>query len=234
MPKTAVALRHVHFEDPGSFQTVLEAAGYKVHVHDIGVDELRTLEPLKPELVIVLGGPIGAYEADHYPFLAEELKFLRKRLAGNRPTLGICLGAQLIAAALGADVAPGIGKEIGFAPLTLTPEGAAGPLRHLSDVPVLHWHGDMFQIPADAKNLAETAICAHQAFSIGANILGVQFHPEVDTSAGFERWLIGHACELAAAGIDPRRLRDDAARTGVTLREAGRRMLAEWLRGLHG
>jgi GMP synthase (glutamine-hydrolysing) len=86
---------------------------------------------------------------------------------------------------------------------------------------MLHWHGDMFNIPAVAERLAETAICANQAFSIGLNILGVQFHPEVDISAGFERWLICHACELGAAGIDPCRLRD-----------AGRKMLTDWLRGL--
>jgi GMP synthase (glutamine-hydrolysing) len=232
MLRTAVAFRHIHFEDLGSFKAVLEAAGYKVRYYDVGVDELWTLEPVKTELVIVLGGPIGVYETDRYPFLVEELNFLRMRLAENRPTLGICLGAQLIAAALYADVAPGMGKEIGFAPLTLTPQGAAGPLRHLADVPVLHWHGDMFQMPAGAERLAETAICAHQAFSIGTNILGVQFHPEADTTAGFERWLVGHACELGAAGIDPGRLRTEASRLGPTLRDAGRKMLTEWLEGL--
>lgn len=185
MLRTAVALRHVAFEDLGAFQTVLEAAGYKVHYYDVGVDALWTLEPVKTELVIVLGGPIGVYETDRYPFLAEELDFLRARLAANRPTLGICLGAQLMATALGAPVAPSGTKEIGFAPLTLTSAGLAGPLRHLADV-----------------------------------------------TAGFERWLIGHACELAAAGIDPGRLRDEAAQFGSELRDAGRKMLAEWLRGL--
>ena len=105
MLRTAVALRHVAFEDLGSFQTVLEAAGYKVRYYDIGVDALWTLDPVKTALVIVLGGPIGVYETERYPFLAEELNFLRARLAEGRPTLGICLGAQLVAAALGAAVA---------------------------------------------------------------------------------------------------------------------------------
>ncbi|MAL57856.1 MAG: glutamine amidotransferase, partial [Brevundimonas sp.] len=85
MLRTAVALRHVAFEDLGSFQTVLEAAGYKVHYYDIGVDALWTLDPVKTALVIVLGGPIGVYEAERYPFLAEELNFLRARLAEGRP-----------------------------------------------------------------------------------------------------------------------------------------------------
>jgi len=232
MLRTAVALRHVHFEDLGSFQDVLEAAGYKVHYHDFGVDAWSTLGQVKADLVIALGGPISVYDSARYPVLTKELEFLRARLAENRPTLGICLGAQLIAAALGAGVGPAAKKEIGFSPLTLTPAGAAGTLRHLADVPVLHWHGDMFDIPAVAERLAETTVCANQAFSIGLNILGVQFHPEADISAGFERWLIGHACELGAAGIDPCRLRDDAVQIGPALRDAGRKMLTDWLRGL--
>jgi GMP synthase (glutamine-hydrolysing) len=231
MSRTAVALRHVAFEDLGSFQSVLEAAGYEVRYCDVGVDALGTLEPVETDLAIVLGGPVGVYEAERYPFLIEELAFLRARLGENRPTLGVCLGAQLMATALGARVAPTGMKEIGFAPLALTPAGAAGPLRHLAGAPALHWHGDMFQIPTGGERLAETAACPNQAFSIGPNVLGVQFHPEVDVSAGFERWLIGHACELAAAGVDPVFLRAEAARSGPGLRDAGARMLAEWLRG---
>lgn len=232
MPRTAVALRHVHFEDLGSFQGVLESGGNEVQYLDVGIDELWTLDAVASDLVVVLGGPISAYEGDRYPFLNEELNFLRNRIAADRPTLGICLGAQLIAAALDAKVAPTGIKEIGFSPLTLTSQGASGPLRHLADVPVLHWHGDQFQIPAGAERLAETAACANQAFSIGSRILGMQFHPEADASSGFERWLIGHACELSAEQIDPRDLRETADRIGPALRDAGRRMLTEWLRGL--
>lgn len=232
MLKTAVAIRHVHFEDLGSFKPVLTAAGYKVHYYDVGLTELWTLEPVMTELVIVLGGPIGVYEAKTYPFLDAEIALLKARLAANRPTFGICLGAQLMAAALGAKVKPGGVKEIGFSPLALTAEGKAGPLRHLGDVPVLHWHGDTFEIPEGALRLAETPLCRNQAFAIGANIMGVQFHPEVDVAAGFERWLVGHACELSAAKIDPSTLRQDAGRFGAALREAGRTMFSEWLKDL--
>ncbi|KQT60740.1 MULTISPECIES: glutamine amidotransferase [unclassified Aureimonas] len=232
MLKTAVALRHVAFEDLGSFEAVLAAAGYKVHYYDIGVHEIWTLEPVKTELVIVLGGPIGVYETETYPFLADELDFLRTRLAADRPTFGICLGAQLIATALGAKVRPTGTKEIGFSPLGLTTDGEAFVLRHLKDVPVLHWHGDMFDIPDGSDRLAETTVCPNQAFAHGRNVMGVQFHPEVDATAGFERWLIGHAHELAVAGIDPQALRADAERHGLRLRDAGRAMFAEWLDGL--
>lgn len=232
MLRNAVAIRHVHFEDLGSFEAMLTAAGYKVHYYDVGLVDLRTLEPVKTELVIVLGGPVGAYDIDTYPFLNEEIAFLKMRLAANRPTFGICLGAQLMAASLGAKVKSGGVKEIGFSSLALTGAGETGPLRHLANVPVLHWHGDTFDIPDGAMRLAETPLCHNQAFAIGANIMGVQFHPEVDVTAGFERWLVGHACELSTAKIDPLKLRQDAERFGVSLRFAGRTLFCEWLQGL--
>lgn len=232
MPKTAVAIRHVDFEDLGTFEAVLASAGYKVHYYDVGVHDLWTLDPLQSELLVVLGGPIGVGETERYPFLAEEVDLLRARLAENRPMLGICLGAQQIALALDAAVSSMAEKEIGFSALSLTDSGRRGPLRHLSDVPVLHWHGDTFAVPVGAKALATTPHCRNQAFALGSNVLGVQFHPEVNACAGLERWFIGHAVELAEAGIDPRSLRDDCARVGPALREAARRMLSEWLDGL--
>ena len=97
---------------------------------------------------------------------------------------------------------------------------------------MLHWHGDAFAIPEGADHLAATPLCRNQAFALGTNVLGVQFHPEADASGGLERWLVGHAVELAAAGVDPRILREDAVRAGPALRQAGRRMLTEWLEGL--
>lgn len=230
--KTALVIRHVSFEDLGTFEAVLAAAGYHIRYYDLGVNDLWTLDPLLPGLLVVLGGPVGVYEAEIYPFLEEERKILEARLASNLPTLGICLGAQQIAATLGAKVAPSGVKEIGFSPLTLTDAGRAGPLRHLEGVSVLHWHGDAFEIPEGAENLASTPLCLTQGFALGRNVLGLQFHPEVNACAGIERWLVGHAAELAAAGIDPRPLRADAERFGSALREAARRMLAEWLQGL--
>lgn len=230
--KTALAIRHVYFEDLGTFETVLAEAGWRLRYHDVGVEDLSALDPLEHDLLVVLGGPIGVYETDAYPFLVEEKRLLATRLAADKPTFGICLGAQLIAAALGATVAPTGVKEIGFAELLLTEAGRSGPLRHLAGVSVLHWHGDAFAIPDGAVLLASTEACANQAFARGPNVMGLQFHPEADASRGLERWLIGHAAELAAAGIDPRGVRADAARIGPLLAAAARAMFAEWLQGL--
>jgi len=230
--KTAIAIRHVHFEDLGTFAPALASAGYRVDYVDLGVDDLAALDPLAPELLIALGGPIGVYEDAAYPLMAQEISLLQARLRANRPTLGVCLGAQVMAAALGARVFPSGRKEIGFFPLTLTEAGRRGPLRFLEQVPVLHWHGDMFEVPEGATLLAASDLCPHQAFSLGPNILGTQFHPEAQVLHGFERWLIGHTVELAGAGVSPQALRQDAARFGDALGAAGRDMLSAWLEGL--
>lgn len=231
MSKTALVLRHIAFEDLGSFANPLAEAGYAVTYRDPTVDPMSGLDPLADDLLIVLGGPIGAYEEAIYPFLADEIALLTARLTARRPTLGICLGAQIMARALGAKVAPTGLKEIGWGPLTLTAPGAASPLAALDGVPLLHWHGDAFDIPAGAERLAATALCTNQAFALGPTILGFQCHPE-GWEHGFERWLVGHAAELAGAGIDIPKLRADAARFGPGATAAGRAMLRDWLAAL--
>lgn len=229
MLKTAIAIRHVHFENLGVFEAVLRPAGFKLHYHDIGLDDLSSLDAIEPDLLFILGGPVSVYDFDAYPFILEEQKIIATRVRANRPTVGICLGAQQIAAALGANVRPNGSKEIGFGPLTLSTAGKETPLRHLLDIPVLHWHGDAFEIPSGGINLASTPQCTAQAFMLGASVLGVQFHPEVEACGGLEEWLVGHAFELASSGINPNSVREDAKRFGPKLRDAGRRMLAEWL-----
>ncbi len=225
---TAVAIRHVAFEDLGAFRAPIERAGYRVHYYDIGIDELWTLEPVKTELIIILGGPIGADEEHKYPFLRDELDILEERLKAGRPTLGICLGAQLMARALGAPVYPGSAKEIGFAPLTLTQEGKASCLAAFEGEPVLHWHGDTFDLPEDCVRLASTPLCENQAFAYGRNALAVQFHPETGAD-GFERWLIGHTIELAQAGVDVPALRAEQAALSTALKRRAEASVTAWL-----
>lgn len=230
MSKSALILRHLAFEDLGSFGPVLDEEGYRINHVEAGIDALP--DSRDPDLVVVLGGPIGVNDADAYPCMKTERDWLAPRLVSRRPTLGICLGAQLMAAALGAKVAPMPRKEIGFSALTLTDAGINSPLRHLWDVPVLHWHGEAFDIPDGADSLAGTAASATQAFAMGATFLALQFHPEAGELPAFERWLIGHSVELAQADIDPASLRRDAIAHGPALRHAGQSMLRAWLQDL--
>ncbi|WGJ13352.1 glutamine amidotransferase [Methylocapsa sp. D3K7] len=228
--KTAAVIRHVPFEDLGTIAEPLMRAGYDYTYSDIG-HALPSRDPADTDLLIVLGGPIGVYEDDKYPFLRDEIAILSTRLNEGKPTLGICLGAQLIACALGAKVYPSGVKEIGWGPVDLTKAAAATPLRHLANTAVLHWHGDTFDLPPGAMHLASTPACRNQAFCIGPNILGLQFHPEVNPSAGIEAWLVGHAAELTGAGIDPRALRSGGT-AGSSLPAKARDLFAEWLTGL--
>jgi GMP synthase (glutamine-hydrolysing) len=225
-----LAVRHVAFEDAGLLAPLLAERGVDLFYREAGVDPLCESDFIEPELLLVLGGPIGVYETREYPFLQGELAGLRARLAQRRATLGICLGAQLMAAALGARVAPGPAKEIGYAPVELSDAGQRSPLAFLAGVPVLHWHGDNLDLPEGAERLASTTVCPTQAFSIGDYALGLQFHLETEPRA-LERWLIGHAVELGRAGIDPCVLRTQARELGPATAEAGRRVLDKWLKG---
>jgi len=226
--QTVIAIRHVAFEDLGSFEQRLREDGYDLHYLEAGVDEIERVRELDPDLLVVLGGPISANDEHHYPFLKDEISVLSERVLAGRPTLGICLGAQLMARAMGAEVRPAPSKEIGWAPLTLTAAGRLSCLHSLRSAPVLHWHGDMFEIPAGAVRLAATPDCPNQAFAVGTNQLALQFHPEV-TTQGMERWYIGHANELDAADISVSRLRADSIDFGPGLEACGAPALGSWL-----
>lgn len=226
-----VAIRHVAFEDLGLLAPLLAERGFSLRYLEAGIDDIDSATLIAPDLVVVLGGPIGVYEEDLYPFLRGELASIHARIDAAKPTLGICLGAQLMAKALGARVAPGQQKEIGWAPLALTEAGRASVLGAFETTPVLHWHGDNFELPANAVRLASTSACPNQAFAYGKNVLGLQFHIEVDP-ARIEQWLIGHTVELAKAGIDPRELRRQAATLGRATAEKGKAALAAWLDGV--
>lgn len=222
-----ITLQHLAFEDLGIFEKVLKDHGFDLEYRQAGQHPLTLREWTDADLVIVLGGPIGVYEADKYPWLLDEIDGVKLRLSLKKPIIGICLGAQIMAAALGAPVYPGT-KEIGWSELILTQEAALTPLRHLEGAPVLHWHGDTFDLPQGATLLASTKATRHQAFVLGDYALATQFHVEVDGKL-IEKWLIGHTCELSHAGISIPALRQETEKQRARAAAAGMAMLKDWL-----
>jgi GMP synthase (glutamine-hydrolysing) len=229
--RRAFVIRQVAFEDLGTLGPALGRHGYRIQLADAGVDDLQPAGAA--DLLVVLGGPIGATDDARYPFLADEAGLLARRLADDRPTLGICLGAQLMARALGAAVYAAPRREVGYGPLELTAAGRASPLRHVDGTlaQVLHWHGDTFDLPAGAECLAGTPDCPHQAFALGRRALALQFHAEAE-AARLERWLVGHTVELGLGGIEPSALREQARRHGPALERQAELLWDEWLAGL--
>lgn len=229
--KTALVVRHVVFEGVAGYREPIEAAGYEVERIPACETDFAALDILAPDLLVVMGGPMGVYETAAYPWLGSEIEAIRARLAAGRPTLGVCLGSQLIAAALGARVFPGATREVGFSPLSLTPAGLASPLRHLAGIDVLHWHGDTFDLPDSVELLAGSATYAHQGYRRGPNLLALQFHAEMGEDSRFHEWIAEGRAYLAGAQVDPTALAADHDRLGSAAVRAGRAMIAKWLAG---
>ena len=232
MTKTGLIIRHVPHEGLAGFREPIEAAGYVLDRVDVGDPRFGQIDLGEPDLLIMMGGPMGVYEQAEHPWIACQLRRLARRLDAGRPTLGVCFGAQMIAAAMGARVYPGPAKEVGFDALTII--DPASPLGHLADTPVLHWHGDTFDLPDDVELLASSAAYPHQAFRRGPNILALQFHAEMGLDPRFEQWVVQWPDALAEVGSSPDAMRGDHARYGPGAVAAGRRMVEQWLEELAG
>jgi len=229
--RQALVLSHIVFEDLGLFEAPLRARGFEIE----SILAAEASHPVQKaencDLLVVMGGPMGVYEQQDYPFLTGEIALIRQRLAARKPILGICLGAQLMAAALGARVYPGTnGKEIGWSRIEAASEKTPGwfaPL--LADgLQVLHWHGDTFDLPPGVQHLASSKLYANQAFAVDDFALALQFHPEV-TAEGLESWYEGHSGELARAGISVPGLRADANQHAAALERATQSFFNLWL-----
>jgi len=178
-----LVLRHEPFEHLGYFADSLQKRGVPFIYNDLG----DALPPMADSGLIVMGGPQSANDA--LPGLASELKLIERTIGAGFPVLGICLGSQLIAKALGARVYKNQASEIGWAPVHFTPGAAGDPLFGgiPSPGPFFHWHGETFDLPAGATWLAYSEKCKNQAFCFKQNVYGIQFHPEI-TPAMIEDW----------------------------------------------
>lgn len=182
-------LKNILSEGPGSIGDFLKKENIPFRIVELGSGETPpSLE--KYRILIVLGGPMGAYEMNRYPHLLAESRIIREAINRDMYVLGICLGSQMIARCLGADVYPGPEKEIGWQHIELTGDGLKDPLmRKLAIHPrvgdfwrrfkVFHWHGDTFHLPAGAVLLASSSRYKHQVFRLGDKVYGFQFHIEV-------------------------------------------------------
>jgi GMP synthase (glutamine-hydrolysing) len=200
--RRCLVIEHLAVEHAGTLKPALEGCGYAVSSIPAAAISERRDEIASVDMLVVMGGPIGVYDAPAYPFLNAEIGLLKERLAAQKATLGICLGSQLLARAAGSKVYPGeSGLEIGWGPIFLTDAGRRTPLSAFdSDSMVLHWHGDTFDLPNGAELLASTPKYLNQAFAIGTHALGLQFHVET-TAEELEQWFVAFSGEIKAMQI---------------------------------
>ncbi|MEM9401546.1 MAG: type 1 glutamine amidotransferase [Pseudomonadota bacterium] len=188
-PKVLV-IQHVPYEPLGTLNPLLKDAGYRIRYVNFGrsPDQCPDLDGYAA--LVVLGGPMNADDTVNYPHLETEVDLIRNALDRDIVVLGICLGAQLLAKALGGSVLAGVGQEIGWHRLKVTDDGLSDPVLSTFGVEnqVFQWHEDSIELPPEAVHLAGSDTCPVQAFRYGSNAYGFQFHLEADGPL-IERWL---------------------------------------------
>ncbi len=185
-----LVFRHVAHEVLGTLDPLLKKSGFRIKYVNFGRPTYSIPDLENYDGLVVLGGPMNVDQTKQYPHLVEEIRAIEDMIGMKKPILGICLGAQLIAKALGAEVRRNGRKEIGWYDVFPTEEGKKDPLiGNFGEIEkIFQWHGDTFEIPHGAIHLAESEFCKNQAFRYGDNVYGFQFHLEVDKSM-IERWL---------------------------------------------
>lgn len=227
-----LVFQHDPFEDLGFFAEVLERHRTDFRTIRLFHGETPYEDWGRVRALLILGGPMNVSDEDRYPFLRWEKTIIRAAIQDEVPVLGICLGAQLIAAALGTNVYPGPVKEFGWYPVSITPHGQVDSLLgYLPEKPIVfQWHGDGFDLPPGALRLASSVDYENQAFRVGKKIYGLQFHLEV-TPPMIERWIDERSKDLAQVPyISPDKLIADTQSYFPTLKYYAERVLTEFLR----
>lgn len=172
-----LCLKHISFEGPGAFALWAQMRGHELEVAAVYQNTpLPSLETF--DALLVMGGPMNIYEDAIYPWLPKEKCYIRDAIAAGKYVIGVCLGAQLIADALGARVISAAHNEIGWFPIQRTQDCPA-TLALTEELRVLHWHGDTFELPANAIWIAQSAACANQGFLYRERVLALQCHLEM-------------------------------------------------------
>ena len=227
MPDVLI-LQHVRPEPPGTIADALDNEGVSHRTVEIHRGD-PVPEALDADGLFVMGGPMGVGDVGDRPHLSREIDLIEQALRDERPVLGVCLGSQLLAHALGADVRPAPTKEIGWAEVALTDAAADDPLfRDVADpFPAFHWHGDVFDLPDGATSLARTTQTEHQAFRYGDSAYGLLFHLEVTPKT--VAWMTkAFQDELAEEGLDGAAIRRAALPREPALRETAATVFGQW------
>lgn len=222
-------IQHIQCETLGIIADALKAEG-------VSFESIRPSEgrPVPKELkdasgLVILGGPMGVYEQDRYPFLRQEIHLIQQALREDKPVLGICLGSQLLATALGAKVKKGKKKEIGWYPVTLTAAALSDPLWRGVEPSFMayHWHGDIFVLPSGAVSLASSELTECQAFRYGQRAYGFLFHMEV-TQKIIEGMVKTFSDELRETGVNGDEIVERAKDHLPQLQNIGRLVFQRW------
>ena len=178
-------LQHVSYEGLGSIEPWLRAAGYQV-THTRFFESLKLPKLHEIDLLIAMGGAMSVNDEQEFPWLVHEKQFIRRAIEAGTSVLGICLGAQLIANAMGSRVHPNDGREIGWFSIRAVPTSAGPAFRFPPSVEVFHWHGETFELPLGAVHLASSEGCENQAFQLDRSVIGLQFHLETTPASAHD------------------------------------------------